>query len=243
MRWSIGNVISAPLSWLACWQVVAAATRSGCGLPGWRMRLVLRTVRTTAPLAPTAKVAASLGHCTCHPFATLHNRITCGEGCGDLYWGEWHSDPPDPCDPCDEYCGNYVGERCCPPPWRRRLTGLLLGRRCCNLSCDADCDQCVAGNYDEGFNSSRSTNTKCSPCNRACRKPSNRRCERSANGQAFATPDCTLPAPADETPRLDSTLPSPEARRAKPGSRTISFTERLIGQPVSKPIGSAVLPR
>ncbi|WP_146443611.1 hypothetical protein [Botrimarina colliarenosi] len=31
----------------------------------------------------------------------------CG-GCGDLYWNEWHSDPPRCCDPCDD-CGNWVG--------------------------------------------------------------------------------------------------------------------------------------
>src|SRR6187455_826331 len=29
------------------------------------------------------------------------NRI-CGKGCGDLYVGEWVSDPPDCCDPCDQ---------------------------------------------------------------------------------------------------------------------------------------------
>ncbi len=31
----------------------------------------------------------------------------CG-GCGELYWNEWHSDPPACCDPCDQ-CGNWVG--------------------------------------------------------------------------------------------------------------------------------------
>ncbi|QDT68092.1 hypothetical protein MalM25_10040 [Planctomycetes bacterium MalM25] len=31
----------------------------------------------------------------------------CG-GCGELYWNEWHSDPPACCDPCDD-CGNWVG--------------------------------------------------------------------------------------------------------------------------------------
>lgn len=32
---------------------------------------------------------------------------SCG-GCGELYWNEWHSDPPACCDPCDD-CGNWVG--------------------------------------------------------------------------------------------------------------------------------------
>jgi hypothetical protein len=32
----------------------------------------------------------------------------CGcTGCGDLYWSEWHNDPPG-CEPCDR-CGNYTG--------------------------------------------------------------------------------------------------------------------------------------
>lgn len=31
----------------------------------------------------------------------------CG-GCGELYWNEWHSDPPACCDPCDS-CGSWVG--------------------------------------------------------------------------------------------------------------------------------------
>lgn len=33
----------------------------------------------------------------------------CGcTGCGELYWNEWHNDPPTVCEPCDR-CGNYKG--------------------------------------------------------------------------------------------------------------------------------------
>ena len=32
----------------------------------------------------------------------------CDSGCGQTYWGGWHSDPPDCHDPCDQ-CGNYTG--------------------------------------------------------------------------------------------------------------------------------------
>lgn len=41
----------------------------------------------------------------------------CDEGCGpcgsggcdrEVYWSEWHCDPPRCCDPCDK-CGNWVG--------------------------------------------------------------------------------------------------------------------------------------
>jgi len=80
-----------------------------------------------------------LGKCRCSPWAAFKRRITCGEGCGEVYWDEWRSDPPAPCDPCDEHCGNFVGRRCCPPPWRCRTSALLLGRRCCTWNCDGRC--------------------------------------------------------------------------------------------------------
>jgi len=30
-------------------------------------------------------------------------------GCGEVYWGAYHNDPPDRCDPCDR-CGHWVGK-------------------------------------------------------------------------------------------------------------------------------------
>jgi hypothetical protein len=77
-----------------------------------------------------------LGRCRCHPWQALKRRVTCGEGCGEFYWDEWHSDPPAPCDPCDEYCGNFVGRRCCPPTFWQRSDVFLLGRRGCAPGCD-----------------------------------------------------------------------------------------------------------
>lgn len=32
-------------------------------------------------------------------------------GCGEMYWGDFHGDPPDVCDPCDQF-GNYAGGCC-----------------------------------------------------------------------------------------------------------------------------------
>jgi hypothetical protein len=32
----------------------------------------------------------------------------CGDGCGDIYWGDFYSEPPDCCDPCDRH-GNWTG--------------------------------------------------------------------------------------------------------------------------------------
>lgn len=45
---------------------------------------------------------------------TTKYNLTCGAGCGEVYWGEWLSNPPDECDPCDNW-GGFVGARCCPP--------------------------------------------------------------------------------------------------------------------------------
>lgn len=39
--------------------------------------------------------------------ARLKQRLACGDGCGEVYFGEWISTPPTP-DPCD-YDGNYTG--------------------------------------------------------------------------------------------------------------------------------------
>ena len=73
-----------------------------------------------------------IGNCRCGFFANLHRRLTCGQACGEMYFGDWISDPPAPCDPCDECTGEFVGRRCCPP----RKPFLLGGRYC-----DGDCPQ------------------------------------------------------------------------------------------------------
>ncbi|NLF71187.1 MAG: hypothetical protein GX575_19320 [Candidatus Anammoximicrobium sp.] len=76
--------------------------------------------------------------------------LTCGAGCGEVYYGEWMSDPPacdDPCDSCGEVsCGGCYG--CWNP-----LRGLahLWGYRyapgdCgvgCEVGCDVGCDSCL----------------------------------------------------------------------------------------------------
>ena len=35
----------------------------------------------------------------------------CDAGCGEVYWGDFHGDPPDCCDPCDD-CANWTGRGC-----------------------------------------------------------------------------------------------------------------------------------
>ena len=43
------------------------------------------------------------------PCASLWNALCGCSGCDcELYWSEWHNDPPRCCDPCDQ-CGNWIG--------------------------------------------------------------------------------------------------------------------------------------
>lgn len=64
------------------------------------------------------------GACMMGPLAMLHQKVTCGAGCGRLYVNEWINDPPANCDPCDDY-GNWIGPRCCHP----RVWGWMAGMR------------------------------------------------------------------------------------------------------------------
>ncbi|MFN0017382.1 MAG: hypothetical protein ACKVP0_03920 [Pirellulaceae bacterium] len=97
----------------------------------------------------------------------LHNRATGCQGCSDVYWGEWISDPPDCCDPCDQ-CGGFSGSggTCCKPNCLARLARIFHGERFCpddcgscnilprlgcNLCGGSGCDSCCGGAYgDDG---------------------------------------------------------------------------------------------
>ncbi len=71
--------------------------------------------------------------------ARLDKAMTCGSGCGPMYWGEWCYDPPKGkgCDPCDCY-GNHVGPRPCKPPLVDRLRAGFQGHRICPV-CPGPC--------------------------------------------------------------------------------------------------------
>ena len=61
------------------------------------------------------------------PAARLFKQIACRGGCGEVYVGEWTSDPPDCCDPCDE-CGRYTGaQACCDERPRDQVSMAVLG--------------------------------------------------------------------------------------------------------------------
>ncbi len=76
------------------------------------------------------------------PCMYLKHMKTCVAGCGEIYWNEWLSDPPDECDPCDG-CGQWVGQRCCPPKLLDRFASGLPGQRglghCCGGECGGEC--------------------------------------------------------------------------------------------------------
>lgn len=69
------------------------------------------------------------GDCSGHtPISYAGHVLTCGSVCGEIYWGEWTSDPPAPCDPCDNH-GNWVGPQPCGPAhWETFLAGFAGGR-------------------------------------------------------------------------------------------------------------------
>jgi hypothetical protein len=74
------------------------------------------------------------------------NRI-CGQGCGDVYVGEWISDPPDCCDPCDPCHGCYIGPQgCCNLGPLQRLLAALHGYSYCPPpDCGPVCGLCNKG--------------------------------------------------------------------------------------------------
>lgn len=84
--------------------------------------------------------ATSVGCCNGGIKGWLHNNATCCRGCGDVYWGEWTSDPPDCCDPCDQ-CGNFTGSGglCCRQSCLPNLRRLFQSHRYCPGECGGGC--------------------------------------------------------------------------------------------------------
>jgi len=71
----------------------------------------------------------------------VNRALTCGSGCGEVYWGEWANDPPACSDPCDDY-GNWTGEayyapRCNPLQGLRHLWGYRYAPAGCDVACDS----------------------------------------------------------------------------------------------------------
>jgi hypothetical protein len=77
----------------------------------------------------------------CGILPNLRRCMTCGKGCGEVYWGEWISDPPDCCDPCDECYGQWTGPHgyCSLGPCQRLLAALHHYKYCPKPCCDEWC--------------------------------------------------------------------------------------------------------
>ena len=86
----------------------------------------------------------------------LRCRMTSCKGCGEMYYGEWMSDPPDCCDPCDACTGDFTGHSgCCGPGLLGRFwLGLSGGRNCggaCGCGdCGGGCNNCGGGHGMHG---------------------------------------------------------------------------------------------
>jgi len=142
------------------------------------------------------------------PCGYLKYMLTCGSGCGEIYYNEWISDPPDCCDPCDD-CGNWC-QGC--GTHRRRLVidgvrDLIAGLR--TVSCLATCDGTDCG-------------SGCRGCGRLGRR------QRGFDDfyEDLDTPvevlDEPLTAPGEKTPRPAQrpSLSTPEHKASRPGAAT-----------------------
>ncbi|MCA9173174.1 MAG: hypothetical protein KDB14_01605 [Planctomycetales bacterium] len=70
----------------------------------------------------------------------LVERTRCASGCGEIYLGEWHADPPGCCDSCD-MCGNFVGHQGYCGPSFRELWGIRYEGGC--GGCETGCSSCA----------------------------------------------------------------------------------------------------
>ena len=98
---------------------------------------------------PCESCADCCGECGIIPF--LRRAKTCGMGCGEIYVGEWISDPPDCCDPCDQCYGCWTGPHgdCCLGPFQRLLAAChgykYCPKPCCGPSCGGFCHRGSCG--------------------------------------------------------------------------------------------------
>jgi hypothetical protein len=169
------------------------------------------------------------------PMAMLKRKLTCGNGCGEVYWDEWVSDRPDRCDPCDECSGSYVGERCCPPGPVRNLGSLFLGGRnrvgnqCDSGMCsDGSCGEEVAEAYEEELSSQPAVEPYYPPATKTPSKaappaaPLPAPKSESADEPAEEPMSNAQPTPADEPPNLPE-LNRETSRRPRPVTRSASM--------------------
>ncbi len=142
--------------------------------------------------------------CAFNPIKSLFKSIGCSSGCGEFYFDEWINDPPDACDPCDD-CGNFVGQRCCPPRW------FLGGRNTSCYTCAQNCDTSC------GFDGGCST-PGCTSCGHGGALH-----DHSPHGEMIET----VPTPQ---PEMMDEMPTTARRTSKPyynnsGTRRVSHSQ------------------
>jgi hypothetical protein len=84
---------------------------------------------------------------TCGILPWFYRSRICGKGCGEIYMGEWISDPPDCCDPCDPCHGCFTGQQgCCNlGPFQRILAAMHGYSYCPPPDCGPVCGLCSKG--------------------------------------------------------------------------------------------------
>ncbi len=96
--------------WLSV--LVATVMFSGCAGHRYAGYSSCDSLGCATPIASSCDSCDGAGCGACgialNPLQHLHN-LRCGDGCGEVYWGEWLSDPPDCVDPCDD-CGFFNGQ-------------------------------------------------------------------------------------------------------------------------------------
>ena len=152
-RWAIfvcaGTIFSALLAGGCCCQdMCGGCGAGGCGPRGGRGSLFCRPYeqRMADSNAYECGTCCKTVGCGGGIKQWLRNQATGCKGCGDVYWGEWISDPPDCCDPCDQ-CGGFTGSggNCCKPNCLERLSRVFNGYRYCPGDCSGSCGLPVLG--------------------------------------------------------------------------------------------------
>ena len=141
-RWSHRRRLGMPLAL----SIVGLMLGSGCMAPYGGGGLPAGVSATGGP-GCTDCVAGESG--TTEPWraytigSRIHRMLTCGGGCGSLYWGEWSYDPPPAkgCDRCD-LDGHWIGPQPCGAD-RCHHIGLkgIWGTRYC-AQCGGPCQGC-----------------------------------------------------------------------------------------------------
>jgi hypothetical protein len=148
LRWGLGVLATLSLQ-IGCCSIHVDYEGPHCGIkPG-----------CSEPACPADTCVADgactingLGHVR-HSFAALKNHakhnLTCGSGCGEVYWDEHINEPP-VCDPCG--CDNeWVGECGHCKPWYAKLRDLwgypYAAAHCANSGGFGPCTDCGHNSY------------------------------------------------------------------------------------------------